>query len=127
MNVKPDLLYSTSHEWVRIEGDVAVVGITWFAQDQMGDLTFAELPKVGKKLKAGDEMGSLESVKAASEVYSPVSGEVVAVNETLEDAPEDINESPYDKGWMVKIRLDGKPEGLVSAAEYEAFIKENAH
>lgn len=123
MTVKPGLLYAASHEWARIEGDEAVVGITWFAQDQLGDLTFVELPKVGAKLKAGQEMGSVESVKAASEIYSPVTGEVIAVNKELDQAPEDVNDSPYDSGWMVRVKLAGEPKGLMDADQYAKHIK----
>lgn len=119
MSVKPELLYATTHEWVRIEGSEAVVGISFFAQEQLGDLTFVDLPKVGQALAAGQEMGSVESVKAAGEIYSPVTGTVVAVNEALMDAPEKINESPYDEGWMARIKLSAQPTGLLSAAEYE--------
>ena len=122
MSVNPGLLYASSHEWVRIEGNEAVIGISHFAQDQLGDLTFVELPDVGTALAAGQEMGSVESVKAASEVYSPVAGEVIAVNTVLEDAPELVNQSPYDKGWMVRLRLDGQPGELMNADQYKAFI-----
>ena len=123
MSVKPGLLYAPSHEWVRVEGDEAVVGITWFAQDQLGDLTFVELPKVGTKLKAGQEMGSVESVKAASEIYSPVSGEVIAVNKELDQSPEDVNDSPFDSGWMVRFKLAEQPKGLMDADKYSKHIK----
>ena len=124
MSVRPDLLYAATHEWARVEGPEAVVGITFFAQEQLGDLTFVDLPRVGQTLAAGQEMGSVESVKAASEIYSPVSGTVVAVNEALADAPEKINTSPYDEGWMVRITLSEQPAGLLSAAEYEQRIAE---
>lgn len=122
MTVKSGLLYAASHEWVRVEGDEAVVGITWFAQDQLGDLTFVELPAVGTKLKAGDEMGSVESVKAASEIYSPVTGEVIAVNDELENSPEDVNDSPYDSGWMIRFKLSEAPKGLMDAEAYKKHI-----
>ncbi len=122
MSVKPELLYAATHEWVRIEGREAVVGITAFAQEQLGDLTFADLPKVGQTLAVGQEMGSVESVKAASEIYSPVSGTVIAVNESLTDAPEKINTSPYDEGWMIRVALSAQPEGLLSADAYEKHI-----
>lgn len=122
MSVKPDLLYAATHEWARIEGPEAVVGITFFAQEQLGDLTFVDLPKVGQALVAGQEMGSVESVKAASEIYCPVSGTVIAVNDTLENAPEKINESPYDEGWMIRVRLSAEPAALLSAADYEKQI-----
>jgi glycine cleavage system H protein len=117
-----DLLYAESHEWARIEGDVATVGITTFAQEQLGDLVFVELPQVGDSFEAGAEMGSVESVKAASEIYCPVAGEVVEVNGELEGAPEKVNQDPYGAGWMIKVRLSAQPEGLLDAAAYEASI-----
>lgn len=127
MTVKPDLLYAPTHEWARIEDSEAVIGITFFAQEQLGDLTFVDLPAVGAVLVPGKEMGSVESVKAASDVYSPVAGEVVAVNEALESNPEKVNESPYDDGWMVRVRLSAKPEGLLDAADYEAQVASESH
>ncbi|MDR0339793.1 MAG: glycine cleavage system protein GcvH [Desulfovibrio sp.] len=127
MSVKPDLLYSPSHEWARIEGNEAVLGITHFAQDQLGDITFIDLPAVGDTLAPGKEMGSVESVKAASDIYSPVAGEVVAVNEALENAPELMNQSPFDKGWMVRVRLSAQPSGLLDAKGYEEAVANEAH
>ncbi len=127
MSVPPELLYAASHEWARIEGGEAVVGITHFAQEQLGDLTFVDLPAVGATLAAGQEMGSVESVKAASELYSPVSGEVIAVNEGLADFPEKVNASPYGDGWMIRVRVEGAPTGLLSAAEYEARVASESH
>lgn len=125
--IPEDLMYAKSHEWAMIEGDVATVGITHFAQEQLGDMTFIELPEVGDTFEAGNEMGSVESVKAASEIYAPVSGEVVAVNEELEDAPELVNEEPYGAGWMLKIKFKGDPEGLMDAAAYAELIESEAH
>jgi glycine cleavage system H protein len=115
-----DLKYTASHEWVRIEGDTAVVGITDFAQQQLGDITFADLPAVGTGVAEGKEMGSIESVKAASDLYSPVTGEVVAVNGELEAAPELVNQEPYGRGWLVKVRVAAAPANLLSAGAYEA-------
>lgn len=117
--IPQDLLYSKSHEWARIDGEFAYVGITHFAQEQLGDLTYVELPEIGDTFDAGAEMGSVESVKAASEIYAPVSGEVVEINESLEDAPEKVNQSPYEEGWLVKIKLAAQPKGLMNAADYE--------
>ncbi|UIJ38131.1 glycine cleavage system protein GcvH [Desulfobaculum bizertense] len=117
--IPQDLLYSKSHEWARIDGEFAYVGITHFAQEQLGDLTYVELPEIGDTFDAGAEMGSVESVKAASEIYAPVSGKVVEINESLEDAPEKVNQSPYEEGWLVKIKLAAQPEGLMNAADYE--------
>lgn len=127
MNIPAELKFSKSHEWVRLEGDKAVIGITEFAQEQLGDLTFIELPAAGDTLTAGEEMGSVESVKAASELYAPVSGEVTEVNLHLEDAPEAVNESPYDKGWMLKVKVSAVADSLLSAEEYAALIESEAH
>ena len=121
-----DLKYAKSHEWAKIEGDVATVGITHFAQEQLGDLTFVDLPKVGATVTAGAEMGSVESVKAASELYSPVTGIVTEVNAALENAPEAVNQEPYGAGWMVKVKLSA-PADLLDAAAYEQVCAEEAH
>ncbi|HJB66603.1 MAG TPA: glycine cleavage system protein GcvH [Candidatus Mailhella merdavium] len=124
MNNPTDILYAKTHEWVRVEGEEAVIGITDHAQHALGDITYVELPAVGDTLAAGQEMGAVESVKAASDLYSPVSGEVVAVNEVLNDSPEVVNQSPYEQGWMVRVRLSSAPSGLLSAAEYESVCQE---
>lgn len=124
MNNPTDILYAKTHEWVRVEGEEAVIGITDHAQHALGDITYVELPAVGDTLAAGQEMGAVESVKAASDLYSPVSGEVVAVNEVLNDSPEVVNQSPYEQGWMVRVRLSSVPSGLLSAAEYESVCQE---
>ena len=118
MNIPDNLLYRESHEWVRIEGKEAVIGITHHAQEQLGDVTYVDLPAVGAQLTAGKEFGSIESVKAASDLYSPVSGTVTAVNEALEGVPEFVNKSPYDDGWMLRVKLAADPAGLLKAAEY---------
>jgi glycine cleavage system H protein len=125
--IPKDLLYTRSHEWARIEEDIALVGISHFAQEQLGDITFVELPEVGALVEQGEEMGSIESVKAASELYSPVSGEVVAVNEDLATAPERINEDPYAEGWLIKVKLSSDPAELMTAGEYESFIAGQSH
>lgn len=122
-----DLQYAKSHEWARIEDDIATVGITTFAQEQLGDLTFVEMPEVGDEFNQGDEFGSVESVKAASELYAPVSGEVVEINEELEDAPELINEDAFGKGWIIKIRVTAEPEGLLDAEGYKEVTEEESH
>lgn len=127
MSNPTDLLYRASHEWLRVEGDEAVIGITHFAQAALGDITYVDLPAVGSGINAGDEFGSIESVKAASELYAPVSGEVTAVNEALADAPELVNKAPYGDGWMLRVRMTGRPEGLLDAAEYEAACAADAH
>ena len=124
MNNPANLLYAESHEWVRMEGDEAVLGITDHAQHSLGDITYVELPAVGDTLASGQEMGVVESVKAASDLYSPVQGEVVAVNEALNDTPELVNQSPYEQGWMVRVKLSAQPDGLLSAADYEKVCQE---
>ncbi len=125
--IPKELLYTKSHEWIRIEDGEAVVGITHFAQEQLGDLTYVELPEVGQELSAGDEMGSVESVKAASEIYCPVSGEVIAVNEDLDANPGIVNDDPYNDGWMIRVRLSEDPEGLMDAGDYQHVVDEEAH
>lgn len=126
MNVPADLKYSKSHEWVKVEGDVALVGITDYAQDQLGDVVFIELPAQGKKMEATKEFGSIESVKSVSELISPLSGDVVAINDELVKHPETVNASPYEKGWMIKIKFTSPAEldGLLTADAYKSFITE---
>ena len=129
MSVPGDLQYTKSHEWVRVEGDVATVGITDHAQDELGDVVFVELPEQGATLEAGDSFGAVESVKAVSDLYAPVGGEVVEVNGTLEDSPEKINEDPYGEGWILKLRTSGDgPAGgdLLSADDYEKLLEEES-
>jgi glycine cleavage system H protein len=117
--------YTKDHEYIRVEGDTGVVGITDYAQGQLGDVVFVELPAMGKAVTKGGEAAVVESVKAASEVYAPVSGEVVAVNSELEAAPGTVNDDPAGKGWFLKIKLADKGEldGLMSEADYEAYVK----
>src|SRR5512137_2516815 len=105
MAIPNDLYYAKTHEWLKIDDDVATVGITDFAQNQLSDITFVELPDVGREVEAGDEVAVVESVKAASDIYSPVAGTIVEVNANLEDSPDMINASPYDAGWLFKIEL----------------------
>lgn len=122
---RPDnLLYSKTHEWVRVEGDIATVGITDYAQEQLGDVVMVDLPAVGKQLAAGQEMGTVESVKAVSEVFSPVSGEVVEVNGELEAHPELVNQDPFGAGWLVKLKVSQVPADLMNAQAYETFVQE---
>ncbi len=118
------LRYTKEHEWVGLEGDLATIGITDHAQEELGDIVYVELPKPGAKLEKGKTLGSVESVKAVSDIYAPVSGEVVEVNETLAEAPEKINKDPHGEAWLLKIRLSapGDVSELLSAAEYEAYI-----
>ncbi len=124
--VPEDLHYSKDHEWVRVEDGVAVVGITDYAQNSLGDVVYVELPRVGEVFTAHDPFGSVESVKAVSEVFTPVSGEVVAVNESLNDTPEVVNNDPYGEAWMLKIKLSnpGEVDAMLNAAEYEDFTAE---
>ena len=124
-NVPEDLHYSKDHEWVRVEGDVAVIGITDYAQNSLGDVVYVELPKADEEFAANESFGSVESVKAVSEMFSPVSGSVVAVNEALADEPEKVNGDPYGEGWMIRVRMSspGEVDSLLTAAEYEDFTK----
>ena len=121
-------LYSKEHEWVSVDGDVATVGITDHAQDQLGDVVYVEMPEVGNTFGANDEIGVVESVKAVAEVYTPISGEVIEVNSTLEDRPELVNDDPHGDGWMVKMRLSDTSEldTLMNAAEYQDFVSEHS-
>jgi glycine cleavage system H protein len=124
-NVPEDLHYSKDHEWVRVEGDEAVIGITDYAQDSLGDVVYVELPKPGEEFAPSESFGSVESVKAVSEVFTPVSGKVVAINESLADEPESVNSDPYGTGWMIKVQMSkpGEVDSLLTAAEYEDFTK----
>ncbi|HEX9092928.1 MAG TPA: glycine cleavage system protein GcvH [Coriobacteriia bacterium] len=120
-----DLKYDKEHEWVRVEGDVAVIGITHFAQDQLGEVVYVDLPVVGDTVTAGDTFGEIESVKSVSELFSPVSGEVVSVNGDLDSTPETVNEDPYGSGWMIEVRMTDPAEAgsLMSAEDYKAFVE----
>jgi glycine cleavage system H protein len=125
LNIPEDLQYTKSHEWVRTEGDTATIGITDHAQDELGDVVFVELPEEGATFDAGESFGTVESVKAVSDLYTPVGGEVVEVNSTLEDAPEKINEDPYGEGWIVKLRTTDETE-LLSPEEYEKVVEQES-
>ena len=125
MSIPEELQYTRSHEWVRIENDTATVGITDHAQEELGDIVFVELPEEGATLQAGDSFGTLESVKAVSDLYAPVGGEVVEVNETLNDSPEKINEDPYGDGWIAKLSVSGEGD-LLSATDYERLLEEES-
>ena len=124
-NVPEDLHYSKDHEWVRVEGNIGVVGITDHAQDALGDVVYVELPKAGDEFAAHESFGSVESVKAVSEVFTPVSGGITAANDALQDEPEKVNQDPYGEGWMIKIKMKspGEVDSLLTAAEYEDFTK----
>ncbi len=124
MSLPTDLLYSKEHEWVRREGSDVRIGITDFAQDELGDIVFVELPEVGDTIEVNEPFGSVESVKTVSELYAPISGTVVEVNEGLEDNPEYVNESPYEQAWMIVVEPsdDEELEDLLSSEEYNAYI-----
>lgn len=125
-----DYLYAKSHEWVRIDGDQVIIGISDFAQRELGDVVFAELPEVGRTLSKGESFGTVESVKAVSDVYAPVSGEVIEINEALLDEPETLNSDPYGEGWMIKLRatdLEADKSDLHDAAAYDQYTAEAGH
>lgn len=121
-----ELRYHKEHDWVRVDGDEAVFGITWFAQDALGEIVYVDLPEAGTAVSAGETYGELESVKAVSEVYAALGGEVTAVNEQLIDAPDLINKDPYGEGWLVRVRLSapGELDALMDAAAYQAMLTE---
>jgi glycine cleavage system H protein len=124
-----DYRYTTEHEWVRVEDDIAVLGVTDFAQKELGEVVFVELPQVGHVYDAGDEIGTIESVKAVAEVFTPIAGEIVEVNEALADDPELINEDPHVDGWLVKVRYSASSDldGLMDAEAYGEFVQQGKH
>jgi glycine cleavage system H protein len=122
-----ELQYAKSHEWIRIDGEEATIGISDYAQDSLGDVVYIELPEVGASLEAGDTFGAVESVKAASDLYMPVAGEVTEVNSALVDKPETINSDPYGEAWMIKIRVAPGVGALMSAEAYEKYVDEIKH
>lgn len=128
MNIPNDLKYAKSDEWVRVEGDTAIVGLTDYAQSQLSDIVFVELPSVGATFKQGQAFGAVESVKAASDVYLPVGGEVTAANEELSISPELVNSDPYGKAWMVKVKIanPGDLDGLLEAVAYQKYCDERS-
>ncbi|HYN41042.1 MAG TPA: glycine cleavage system protein GcvH [Thermoanaerobaculia bacterium] len=123
-----DRFYSKSHEWIRVEGDTATIGITDHAQKELGDVVFVELPDTGEIFDEGQEFGTIESVKAVSELFLPIAGEIVEVNKTLVDEPNAVNEDPHGDGWLVQVKIssDGVLDGLMNAAAYEKFVEEEA-
>jgi len=127
-NTPEDLSYTKDHEWVRVKDNLATVGITDHAQHQLGDVVYVELPKVGDRFEASEPFGSVESVKAVSEVYMPLAGSAVEVNESLNDSPEQVNEDPYGEGWMIRVKMDNpsQVDALLTAIEYEDYIKEES-
>jgi len=120
LNLPVDLRYAESHEWAKSEGDKVKIGISDYAQDQLGDIVFVELPEIGDSLEKGEEFGTVESVKAVSELYMPMGGEIVAVNAALEDSPESVNNSPYTEGWMIEVKPD-------SPSEMDALLTNDAY
>lgn len=124
MTIPADLLYARSHEWIRVDDDGVAIGITEYAQDQLGEVVFVELPEVGTAVDTNEELGTLESVKAVSEFLAPIAGEVIEVNERLEDEPNLVNEDPYGDGWLVRISGSADGESLLSAEDYAAFLEE---
>ena len=121
LNFPEDMRYSESHEWIKAAGETAKLGITDYAQDQLGDIVFVELPDVGESFEKGAEFGTVESVKAVSELYMPISGEIVAINEALEDAPELVNNTPYSDGWMIEVKLDDSSD-LDALLDKDAYL-----
>ena len=124
MSIPKELRYSEDHEWVKVDGNKARIGITEFAQSELGDIVFMELPEVGTEITIGESFGSVESVKTVSELYAPINGKIVEINEELGDEPQFVNESPYEKGWMIVVELsdESQIDNLLSAEKYEAMI-----
>lgn len=127
MSTPATLLYSKTHEWVRMEGAEAVIGLTHFAQEALGDITYVDVPAVGMIIEVDKEFGAVESVKAASDLYAPVSGEVVAINSDLADTPELLNQSPYEGGWIMRVKVSEAPSDLMDQAAYEALCAAETH
>lgn len=126
-NIPENLRYSKDHEWVKVDGDVAIIGITDYAQHSLGDVVYVELPKAGDSFDSHESFGSVESVKAVSEVFTPVAGEVTEINEALNDEAEKVNSDPYGDAWMVKIKMSnpGEADAMLNAAEYEEYLNAN--
>jgi glycine cleavage system H protein len=122
MNIPESLKYTKDHEWIKIEGKTALVGITDFAQGELGDIVYLDINTVGEEIKEHDVFGTIEAVKTVSDLFMPVTGKVLEVNPLLEGNPEKVNSDPYGEGWMIKIEVSGKPNGLLSAAEYKELI-----
>lgn len=122
MNIPDSLQYTKDHEWIKIEGNTATVGITEFAQSELGDIVYVDISSVGQEIAEHDIFGTVEAVKTVSDLYMPVSGKVLEVNPLLDGSPEKVNEDPYGDGWMIKVQLSGIPAGLLSAAQYKELI-----
>jgi glycine cleavage system H protein len=128
MNIPENLRYSKDHEWIAVDGDTATIGITDYAQHALGDVVYVDLPRSGDKFGTHEAFGSVESVKAVSEIFTPVAGEVLEVNESINDTPESVNKEPYTDGWMVKVKMDNplEADAMLSAVEYEEYLSANA-
>ncbi|MFN0139801.1 MAG: glycine cleavage system protein GcvH [Pyrinomonadaceae bacterium] len=126
-NIPENLRYSKDHEWIAVDGDTATIGITDYAQHALGDVVYVDLPRSGDKFGTHEAFGSVESVKAVSEIFTPVAGEVLEVNESINDAPESVNKEPYTDGWMVKVKMDNplEADAMLSAVEYEEYLSSN--
>jgi glycine cleavage system H protein len=124
MNLPDTIRYTKDHEWIRLDGATGVIGITDYAQGELGDIVFIDLPAIGRKVEAGQVFGTVEAVKAVSDLYSPVGGEVVEVNKEIQDSPELVNKEPYERGWMIKVKLDNPAEvaALLDVASYKTLI-----
>ena len=124
MKIPDNLFYTKEHEWLKIDGDIAIVGISDFAQSELGDIVFVELPEINDNFSKDDVFGTIEAIKTVADLYSPISGEVVAVNENIESSPETVNKEPYDNGWIVKLKINDKDEinTLLSPNEYKELI-----
>jgi glycine cleavage system H protein len=122
MNFPENLKYTKDHEWIRIEGGIGIIGITEYAQGELGDVVFVELPSIGKKVEAGQSFGTVEAVKAVSDLYAPVTGDVIEVNKEIQDTPELVNKEPYERGWMIKVTLT-KPDEVKTLLDVEAYKK----
>jgi glycine cleavage system H protein len=124
-NIPENLRYSKDHEWVSVSGDVATIGITDYAQHSLGDVVYIDMPRVGDKFSTHEAFGSVESVKAVSEIFTPISGEITEVNESLNDTPEAVNNDPYQTGWMIKLKMDnpGEADAMLSSVEYEEYLE----
>ena len=127
-NIPENLRYSKDHEWVSVEGDVASIGLTDYAQQSLGDVVYIDMPRVGDKVLAHEAFGSVESVKAVSEIFTPVAGEIVEVNDGLNDTPEKVNSDPYGDAWLIKLKMDnpGEADKMLSGEEYEEYLSANA-
>ena len=127
-NIPENLRYTKDHEWISVDGDVATIGVTDYAQSSLGDVVYIDMPRAGDRFGAHEAFGSVESVKAVSEIFTPIGGEVSEVNEGLNDTPELVNSDPYGGGWMVKLRMDkpGEADALLSAEEYDEYLSSNA-